>query len=290
MQPAAWEILLMRSSSNKFDPVWLGVVALPVLLSLPAVSASQNGKVPATPAAVASKNLLVNGGFEQHDGLGTIPHGWEAVDEHFGFFRWIAPRVERRIGDVGPRSGEFFAGLDTEKLGVNTSDKEGQICRAALYQTVMVPGRCRGRFSLYYNDLGSTALSHVSAIRLAYTVNSTEISEIRFPAPPQGQLTADRQDGSAPALQTYRANEEQPTLKEDIAPAVWSEPWYRVSQKLPDSQTALGDWSPASIPVAVDAGDEPVRLTLWIGIFDHQHSTEIGYYRVDDASLVMSEK
>ena len=255
----------MRFSSSRLKYVWLiAATAAAVMLWIPTRNAPHAAGEPVGAAARAPVDLLINGGFEQHDGLGTIPHGWEAVDEHFGFFRWIAPRVERRIGSVGPRSGRFFVGLDTEKLGVDTNDKDDPICRAALYQTIEVPGRCRGEFSLYYNDLGSSALSHVSAIRLAYTINSTEVSEIRYP---------------------FRAHADPPAG--GGVPAVWSPPWYRVSQTLPDTHTALGDWSPASIPVSVDAGDQPVRLTLWIGIFDHQHSTELGTYRVDDARFVL---
>jgi hypothetical protein len=30
-----------------------------------------------------------------------------------------------------------------------------------------------------------------------------------------------------------------------------------------------------------------VALTVWVGIFDNQDSTEVGYWRIDDAALVL---
>jgi len=210
------------------------------------------------------RNLLRNPGFEQHNGIGTIPTHWQAIDEHIDYFGWIAPRAERIVGNIGPRSGRYLAGLDLDMLGVDTNDKGYHIPRAALFQTVEGRGQSNGTFSLHYNDLESSALSHIAAIRLAYTVNHTAISDIRFPA------------DSSP----------EPTL-ETASPDIWSKPFFRVSQRLPHSQTAVGDWTRAAIPVVVKSTDERVRLTLWIGIFDHQNSTEVAYYRIDDASFVI---
>jgi hypothetical protein len=215
--------------------------------------------------ARADTNLLVNSGFEENRGVGSVPVGWRAIDENFDFFGWVAPRCERSIGGIGPRSGRYMIGLDTELMGVDTNDQQSDVARAAIYQTITVPPGTRGTFSIYINDLGSTALGHVSAIRLAYTVNNTEIGTIKVAG-----KTDSADDRAAKS-----------------APNTWSKPFYRVSQRLADAPDALGDWTLASIPVEVAAGDKPVQLTLWIGIFDNQNSTEIGYWRIDDASFVV---
>jgi hypothetical protein len=214
------------------------------------------------PAAVPS-NLLVNGGFEQNNGEGTIPYGWRVDDELFGYFGWIAPRVERRIGELWPRTGRFMAGLDSELMGIDSNGMDYDTPRAALRQTVTVTGPAQGTFSIYFNDIDSTSLAYISVIRLAYTIDSNDIGGIRV---------AER-GADAPAAKGR--------------PGLWSRPFHRVSLKLEDSRTALGDWTKASIPVSVDAA-KPARLTVWIGIFDNQNSTETGYWRIDDAALVLS--
>ncbi len=215
-------------------------------------------------ATAGRRDLLINGGFEQHKGVGTIPAGWQALDENLEFFGWVAPRVERSIGGVGPRTGRYMIGLATDMMGVDTNDRQYRLPRSAIFQTLTVPGGTRGTFSVYYNDLGSTALSHVSAIRLAYTIDNAEISTIKFP----------KELGSKPAAP-------------GTGPGLWSKPYFRVSQKLPSTQAAVGDWSLAAIPILVETDAPEARLTLWIGIFDHQNSTELGYYRIDDASFVI---
>lgn len=245
-----------------FATLWL-VAVFGVVAPRPAVADE--------PPPPVGKNLLVNGGFEEHNGLGTVPDGWHVVDEYFDYRGWVAPRVARRIGGVGPRTGRYFVGLDTEMLGVDTNRRESHIPRAALYQTITVPGRCAGTFSFFYNDLGSTALSHVSAIRLAYTVNESSISTIKAPEV---------------QFETAVVRPDQP-IEWNEKPGYWSEPFYRVAQRLPDLQTAVGDWTFGSVRVVVDEGDDPVALTLWLGIFDRQGSTEIGYYRIDDVSFVL---
>lgn len=220
---------------------------------------------PQSDSTPAPTNLLANPGFERNRGVGTIPPHWHALDQNFEYARWIAPRIERRIGDIGPRTGRYMVGLATDMLGVDTNDEEVHILRSALHQTITVPGRTRGTFSLYYNDLGSSALCHIAAIRLAYTVNTTDMTRIKFPA-------------------SFNLESGPPT----IGPALWSKPFFRVSQQLPHSQTAVGDWSLASIPVVMDSSDAGVQLTLWIGIFENQRSTELGYYRIDDASFTVT--
>ncbi|GMU23880.1 MAG: hypothetical protein AMXMBFR13_39580 [Phycisphaerae bacterium] len=254
------------SSTDRVVPVQGPRPAASLILAL-AVPLLASAAVPPTTTAPAGDpltNLLANGGFEQHDGTGTLPHNWQAVDENFEYFGWIAPRVERRLGDVLPRSGRFMVGLATDAMSVDTNGREYHIPRSALYQTLTVPGRCRGEFSIYYNDLGSTALSHTSAIRLAYSINNDNPGHLRFPA----QFLAD---------------------VDQIRPGIWSRPFFRVSQQLPDTQTAVGDWTLAKIPVRIDQSELNARLTLWIGIFDHQNSTELAYYRIDDASFILSE-
>ena len=253
----------MRCSSSKAAVVSAAAGLVAFILTASGGGADD----PTTPPAPPSRDLLVNGGFEQHHGPGTIPIGWQVIDEHFEYWGWIAPRVERRIGTVGPRSGRYLVGIDTEKLGIDSNGEYFHIPRAALFQTITLPGRTRGTFTIHYNDLGSSALAHLSTLRLAYTVNHTEISKIKIP----------ETTGRDPAEPQARSS-------------LWSRPYYRVSQKLPFSQTAIGDWSRASIPVVLDVGDAPVRLTLWIGVFDNQSSTELGYYRIDDASFVVDPR
>jgi hypothetical protein len=214
---------------------------------------------------LAQQNLLTNPGFEENSGTGTVPAGWHAIDENFEYWGWIAPRAERRIGDVAPRSGRYMAGLDTEMMGVDTNGSDYLIVRSGLYQTITVPGKCRGTFSIFYSDLWSTALSHVAAIRLAYTIDDTDIRSIKTPVP--------------------KDNEKLP--EQPPKPGLWSKSHYRVAQHLPHSQTAVGDWTPATLPVVVDTDRREVKLTLWIGVFENQSGTEIGYYRLDDASFVL---
>ncbi len=212
--------------------------------------------------AEARGSLLRNGGFEENTGVGSIPSGWGAVDENAEFWRWLAPRAERRIGGLPARSGRFMVGLDTEQLGVDTAGEAGHIPRAALYQTITVPGRTRGTFRVFYNDLGSGALAHVSAVHLAYTVDTIEIGDIGYP---------------------FGAKNDPPSRREERA--LWSQPFYRVEQDLPSNEEAAGDWTPSTLHVEIDEPADSVELTLWIGIFDHQNSTELGYWRIDDASF-----
>ncbi len=241
----------MRYSSNRLPAVFRSLAVACLLAG----------------SAFAQTNLLVNGGFEDNHGVGTIPTGWQVLDEHLEYFGWIAPRVEQRVAGIGPRTGRYMLALDTEMMGVDTNDQEFFVPRAAIFQTITVPGKTRGTFSVYYNDIGSTALGHVSATRLAYTIDNTEISTIKVAEPPRA---------GAPAAPPR--------------PNTWSKSFYRVSQKLGQAPAATGDWTLASIPVLVDAGDKPVRLTLWIGIFDNQNSTEIGYWRFDDASFTTDNR
>lgn len=216
------------------------------------------------PLAFAQQNLLKNPGFEENNGIGTVPAQWHAVDENFEYWGWIGPRVEREIAGIAPRSGRYLVGLDTEMMGVDTNGSDYLIARSGLYQTIPVPGRCRGTFSVFYNDLRSTALSHVAAVRLAYTIDNTDIRSIKTPV--------------------SRNNEKLP--EQPPGPGVWSKSHYRVGQHLEHSQTAIGDWTLATLPVIVDTDRQEVKLTLWIGIFENQSGTEIGYYRLDDASFV----
>jgi hypothetical protein len=220
----------------------------------------------------AGKNLLANGGFEAHGGVGTIPDGWQAVDEYvvtdnLAYTGWVAPRVESMLAGIAPRNGQFMVGLDTEMLGVDTAGADFKLPRAALYQTVTVPGRCRGTFSIHYNDVYSTALSHVPAIRLAFTANHAEMRKIVLPIVPKGQ--------HPPAWTSV--------------PEVWSEPFYRVTKELPFVHNPVSGWKLGEIEVALDRGEDTVELTLWIGVFENQDSTEIGYYRIDDASFALRE-
>ena len=210
--------------------------------------------------AAAQSNLLINGGFEQNNGIGTIPLGWQVDDELSDYFGWVAPRIERRIGEIWPRTGRFMAGLDTELMGVDIHGRDYDTPRAAIRQTVTVSGPVRGAFSVYFNDVGSTGLAYVSVIRLAYTIGSTDIRGIRL---------AESNPDAGPA---------------DVRPGLWSKRFHRVSQRLPGSRTATSDWTLASIPVVVDSAS-PVALTVWVAIFDNQDSTEVGYWRIDDAAL-----
>ncbi len=206
-------------------------------------------------------NLLVNGGFELNAGEGTVPRGWQVVDEHAGYFGWIAPRVRAEVGGVRARSGRAMAACDTESMGVDSNGRDEETPRSALFQTIVVPAGTRGEFSLFYNDLGSSALGHISALRLGYTLDSEDIRSL--------SVVAAGADAGA-AAEAARAG-------------VWSRPFFRVSQRLPFHRGGAGDWARAAIPVALPAGEKPVRLTLWIGIFDNQNSTELGYWRLDDA-------
>jgi hypothetical protein len=241
--------------------------------------------------AAGERNLLVNGSFEQHSGVGTVPEGWQVVDEHAEYYGWIAPRVERRIGRILPRSGRYMIGLDTEMMGVDTRGKDYDTPRSAIYQTITVPGRTRGTFSIYYNDIGTTALSHLSAIHLAYTINHQEIQRIEIPLPLPQEEMAPPGEGAArdPAPASPLSIPPGRRLLPDgsLPPDTWSRAFYRVSQQMPFAEDALGDWSLASIPVRVDADEPTVKLTLWIGIFDRQNSTERGYWRIDDAAFVL---
>lgn len=228
---------------------------------------------PEGPRWPMGKNLLVNGDFEAHGGVGTIPDGWEAVDEYvvtdnLAYTGWVAPRVETRLAGYAPRNGRFMVGLDTEMMGVDTAGADYKLPRAALYQTLTVPGRCQGTFSIHYNDRYSGALSHIAAIRLAFTVNHSVMKKIVLPIVPKGH---------------------HPPPWEAV-PDVWSDSFYRVTKELPFVHNPVSGWKLGEIEVAVDHGDEPVELTLWIGIFENQDSTEIGYYRIDDASFVLKER
>jgi hypothetical protein len=213
----------------------------------------------------AQENLLKNPGFEENDGIGAVPRDWQYIDENFEYWGWVAPRTESEIGGIVPRSGRFMAGLDTEMLGVDTNGSDYLIVRSGLYQTITVPGKCRGTFSIYYNDMWSTALSHVACIRLACTIDNTDIRSIKTPLPNDNR----------------KRGKQQPAL------GWWSKSHYRVAQHLPHSQTAIGDWTLATLPVVIDTDRKEVQLTLWIGIFENQSGTEVGYYRIDDASFVL---
>jgi hypothetical protein len=210
---------------------------------------------------IAGPNLLVNGGFEQNNGVGTVPPGWDTDDELFDYLGWIAPRIERQIGSVMPRSGRFMIGLDSEQMGIDSNGMDYDTPRAAIRQTISVPGGTDAEFQVFYNDVGSTGLAYISVIRLAYSINSTDVRAIRMASK------------KTPAAST-----------EAIQAGVWSRPFHRVSQQLSRSHHSTGDWTPASIRIRVPPG-QSVKLTVWIGIFDNQNGTEVGYWRVDDASL-----
>jgi hypothetical protein len=152
-------------------------------------------------------------------------------------------------------------GLDSEQMGIDSHGQDYDTPRAAIRQTVKLPGGARGTFSVFYNDMGTTGLAYLSVIRLAYTINSTDVRSIRTPPKRLPQAAAGKAE-----------------------PGVWSKPFHRVSHRLPLSHAALGDWTLGSLPVDVPRGSA-VELTVWIGIFDNQDSTEIGYWRIDDASL-----
>ncbi|MBN2581951.1 MAG: hypothetical protein JXL80_02710 [Planctomycetes bacterium] len=252
----AFSLAPLTSGPSHHEP---RLILLALLLPLLAGAASST-----QPAGGARVNLLANGGFEQHDGIGTIPRHWQVLDENFEYFGWIGPRVERQVSGILPRTGRFMVGLATDAMNVDTNDREYHIPRSAIYQTIAVPGRGRGTFAIYYNDFGSSALAHTSAIRLAYTISNDNPAHLRFPA----------------------AFSPEPAKTK---PGIWSCPFFRVSQRLPHSQTAVGDWTRAAIPVRLDRPEPEIRLTLWIGIFDHQNSTELAYYRIDDASFTLAE-
>lgn len=209
--------------------------------------------------AAEPTDLLTNGGFEDNGGVGTIPTGWQALDENAEYYGWVAPRAEQRIGEFGPRTGRFLAGLDTDRMGVDTNGMDYATPRCALHQTVRLPAGFRGEFSVFYNDSGSFGLAYVSVVRLAFTIDSTDIAAIRSVHLTQGR------PGEA---------------------GVWSQAFHRVEQGLPNTYTALGDWTRAAIPVVVPPGQGDKQVTLWIGVFDYQNSTELGYWRLDDAALV----
>ncbi len=260
----------MRCSSNDRPPRRQRLPALAVILVAAALAATGG------PPAPEPANLLRNGGFEENRGAGTVPDGWGFVDETRDAVGWTAPRAERSIGGIGPRSGRFLAGCDTEMMGVDTNGKADDVPRSALFQTIRVPSGSRGIFSVYYNDIGSTALGHVSALRLAFTVNGAAIDSIRVPREVQGNRLGDGPGARGPS----------PGLR----PGEWSRPFYRVSQRLSSNPQGRGDWTLASIPVAVGEQGGERALTLWIGIFDNQDSTEIGYWRIDDASFVIARR
>jgi hypothetical protein len=250
-----------------------------VQLALACLCIAVGAATAAEPANAADRpkakphNLIVNGGFEEHHGIGTLPLGWHAVDENIATygncFGWIAPRVERSIGGIGPREGRFLVGIDTEMQGLDTSEDQSRYPHCALYQTITLSGngagKVRGTFSIHYNDLGTTALAHLTMIRLSYTIDHTDMSRIEMPV----------------TIKHERPDPHPGT------PGIWSEPFFRVSQQLPYRIDVVGDWTRASIPVVVDTKGDDVKLTLWIGIFDSQSSAEIGYYRIDDAAFVL---
>lgn len=258
----------MRSSSNRGSTrlaitpaagaVLVGLAALAVCLR--ATDSGEDSR--------PRENLLANGGFELHTGAGTIPRGWQVVDENEGYFGWIAPRAQSAVAGVWPRSGQAMAACDTEAMGVDSNGRDDDTPRSAIFQTIAVPAGTRGVFSVYVNDIGSSALGHISAVRLGYTIGSEEIQRLAVP----------RRAGRSRDAPKRAAAEE-------AREGAWSRPFFRVSQRLPYHREGIGDWAFASIPVAVPAGEGMARLTLWIGIFDLQNSTELGYWRLDDAAF-----
>ncbi len=268
----------MRSSlSSNLKTLCLSLAALAACAVWIGVQSATRAQV--SPAEVRDTadiprgvNLLVNPGFEEHGGVGTIPVGWEAVDEFvvtdtMAYTGWIAPRVETRIARVPPRNGRYMVGLDTQMMGVDTADSEHTLPRSGMYQTVRVPGKCRGTFSMHYNDIYSGAIGHVSAIRLGATVN----------------------DRNMKAIKLLRVGKNEHPPKWTGAPGIWSEPFFRVTEGLPSVHNPVSGWKRGEIEIILDVPDPAVDLTLWIGIFDNQSSTEIGYYRIDDAAFVLHE-
>jgi hypothetical protein len=251
----------MRSSSSDGASFLRRRLTVPAIVLAAAALAAMG-----EPAAPEPANLLRNGGFEENRGEGTVPDRWGFVDENGDSIGWTAPRAERSIGGIGPRAGRFLAGCDTEMMGVDTNGPPDGVPRSAIFQTVRAPAGARGTFSVHYNDIGSTALGHVSALRLAYTVGGGTLGSIRTPA----------------------AGEEEAAARE-ARRGVWSRQFFRVSQRIPSNPEAAGDWTLASIPVAVPGapGGGDVNITVWIGIFEPQNSTEIGYWRIDDAALIL---
>ena len=161
-----------------------------------------------------------------------------------------------------------MAACDTESMGVDSNGEDDDTPRSAIFQTIAVPAGTRGFFSVYVNDIGSSALGHISAVRLGYTLGSEDIR--RLAVPPRGREPLD-----APA----------PASAGEAKEGAWSRPFFRVSESLPYHREGIGGWALASIPVTVPPGEGMARLTLWIGIFDLQHSTELGYWRLDDAAF-----
>jgi hypothetical protein len=265
----------MRCSSNRRSASSrsIRVASLGLLAALSAgllAAAFRDGEDPPR-RAEGTPNLLTNPGFEFSAVEGGIPQSWKVVDENADYFGWIAPRAVSLSGNVRPRSGRFMAACDTESMGVDSNGEDYPTPRGALFQTISVPAGVQGTFSVYYNDLGSSALGHISSMRLGYTIESEEIGKLRVPT-------------------TERATDPV-SIKADsaIREATWSRPFFRVSQRLPYHTDGIGDWALASIPVAVPEGSQGVRLSLWIGIFDQQNSTEVGYWRVDDASFRLEQ-
>lgn len=209
------------------------------------------------------KNLLVNPGFEDNARIGHIPQGWRAVDENEEYWGWVGPRVERRISEVIPRTGTFMVGLASEVMGVDTNGEDFFTPRSALYQTIRVPGRCRGVFSVYYNDLETELLGHASTTRLAYSVNHADIHRITVPVSPQ------------------------PSLEDEPRPDFWSRKYFCVNQYQPLNYESTGDWTLIAMPVIVDTDEPEVDLTLWIGVFENQSGTAVAYWRYDDASFTL---
>lgn len=213
----------------------------------------------------SGENLLVNGGFERNGGVGTVPEGWKTVDGDGDYFGWVGPRAEQRLGGVGARSGRWFAGLDTEKMGVDSNGQEYAKPRSAICQTVEIPRGSNGIFRLYYNDEGTTSLAFLSVIRLGYTIDSDSISAF--------QGIVNEGPGEAPSRS---------------GAGMWSQRFHRVGHDAHQNVESLGGWTLAELPVTVPPGEGKARLTLWIGVFDNQNSSELGYWRVDDASLVLT--
>ncbi len=244
----------------------------------------------AAPAAQEGKDLLANGSFEENGGVGTIPYGWNALDEHAGYKGWVAPRAERWLGGIGPRSGKWLAGIDTERMAVDTNGKDYNTPRAALYQTIGVPRGITGTFRIFYNDIGSFGLSYVSTLRLAYTLDSEDIRSISSDDRPW-QRDRGTFGGRAATSRPRpgQSHQRSPRTGRSSTPGRWGPLLHRVAKNLADSPTAIGNWAPGELRVVVPPGEGPVQLTLWIGVFDYQNSTERGYWRVDDASFVVDQ-
>lgn len=221
------------------------------------------GLVVLTTASVLAQNLLFNGDFEINQGPGTVPHGWQAVDECAGYEGWVAPRCELVCGEVLPFDGRWMVAVDTERMNVDTTGEDFATPRAALYQTIQVHRGVQGTFRVRYNDNGSSSGAWVSCLRLGYTVDDERISAIGPPA----EMAPPQESGNIPATR-------------------WGPALYKTSV----DNGGTGDWTEAALPVVVPPGAGLANLTLWIGVFDNSSGDETGYWRVDAATFELDAR